>query len=459
MAECIAAGSRPPLQDFGTGCAVLPAPRMHGLAHWQHFLRLQRTLPSVSAPGLRQGPLSVRRTPGLWCALLAVLCMLCISPPVLGEGAAPPAAPSCHFEDLRIDSNFPAGRLSTCKKTAAREYVLSVEPENRPVNPSPWYAFRIQAEKKREIVVHLGYSGYRHRYTPKISRDEGMTWTRLTGDAWQVSPRGSTVTLHLRAGPAPQLIAAQEIVDNDDYADWMSRLAASARVQKSLLGKSVQGRGIYQLVSRPTRPAGAVVIVGRQHPPEIPGALASMHFVERLLRRDSLARAFGERFLIIAVPNLNPDGVARGHWRHNANGKDLNRDWGPFTQPETRLMRDILAALQLPGAPRLLLFLDFHSTNRNVFYTQAENAPTRLPAFTRRWVQAIDQRFPQYQLQRGVSRTENKKTTARSYVYRSFRAPSITYEAGDETDRETVRQVAVYAAEKMMQLLLEAVAK
>ncbi len=393
--------------------------------------------------------------PGPICGLLLLFAFF-IALPLLAD-AAPDSHPSCSFGDLHIDSNFPAGRLSACAKTAAGEYVLTAVPENRPINSSPWYAFRFRAERKQKVTLHLGYAGYRHRYSPKISRDGGETWRSLGENAWRVSSQGTTLTLHLQAGPALQFIAAQEIIDGDDYEVWTNRAAASTRVQKSLLGKSTEGRAIYQLVSHPLRPAGAVVIVGRQHPPEITGALALMHFLERVFGEDSLARTFGERFLVIAVPSLNPDGVARGHWRYNINGKDLNRDWGPFTQPETRLMQELLAQLQAPGVPPLLLFLDFHSTKRNVFYTQAENAPGPLPAFTRRWVQAIDRRFPSYRLTWSARKGADKKTTARSYVYRLFQAPSITYEVGDKTDREQVRQVAAYAAEKMMELLLASV--
>ena len=42
---------------------------------------------------------------------------------------------------------------------------------------------------------------------------------------------------------------------------------------------------------------------------------------------------------------LKPDGVADGHWRHNDGGKDLNRDWGPFTQPETQAVAGVLEKL------------------------------------------------------------------------------------------------------------------
>ena len=67
------------------------------------------------------------------------------------------------------------------------------------------------------------------------------------------------------------------------------------------------------------------------------------------------------------IPNMNPDGVEHGFWRHNMGGIDLNRDWGPFTQPETVLVRDQLDRFVQTGSPQLSLFLDFHSTDRDVF--------------------------------------------------------------------------------------------
>lgn len=58
-----------------------------------------------------------------------------------------------------------------------------------------------------------------------------------------------------------------------------------------------------------------------------------------------LAMEFRKHFVIKAFPMLNPDGVVNGHWRHNAMGVDLNRDWQNFNQPETRAVRDALSPL------------------------------------------------------------------------------------------------------------------
>ena len=44
-----------------------------------------------------------------------------------------------------------------------------------------------------------------------------------------------------------------------------------------------------------------------------------------------------EKFRVLAFPLMNPDGVDLGHWRHNAGGIDLNRDWSTTTRKKLKL--------------------------------------------------------------------------------------------------------------------------
>ncbi|HBQ61210.1 MAG TPA: hypothetical protein DD671_16725, partial [Balneolaceae bacterium] len=64
--------------------------------------------------------------------------------------------------------------------------------------------------------------------------------------------------------------------------------------------------------------------------PEVTGYRSSLYFLEELASDSELAARFRQTFVIKAFPLLNPDGADMGHWRHNAGGIDLNRDWENF---------------------------------------------------------------------------------------------------------------------------------
>lgn len=91
-----------------------------------------------------------------------------------------------------------------------------------------------------------------------------------------------------------------------------------------------------------------------------------------------------------------------------------------------------------------------------MFYTQADSQRTDPPDFCRNWLGAISDRLPDYKVRRSASVTSKStsKLTAKKWGYERLGIPSITYEFGDNTDRELLRRVSEVAAEEMMRLLL-----
>lgn len=236
-----------------------------------------------------------------------------------------------------------------------------------------------------------------------------------------------------------------------DTGKWAQSVAESTGLKLTTLGRSAQGRRIIALGSDGRQPE-TVVITGRQHPPELTGALALRYFVERLTSGDDLSRRFRHRFGLLVVPMMNPDGVAEGLWRHDTAGTDLNRDWGPFQRPETRLMRDALEAPVNAGAPPALL-VDFHSTWRDVLYTQPDDAPGTRAELPGTWHQAINDRLDEPDIQRSDDRNPGRPTL-KTWAHETFQIPGITFEIGDETAEARIRTLAVIAAEELMTLLL-----
>ena len=388
---------------------------------------------------------------------LAVVAIVVVSPLMAAQRVPLQSKQSWRFapEGVRFTNQFAEARLNGCDRLAAREFRLVIRPENRPVNNSAWYAFRIDAESAVTITVHLTYEGGRHRYYPQVSRDRRQ-WRPLERGRYVHDRQQETATLTLEIdGERPLWVAAQELIGVAEVDAWSEKIAQKPFARQSTIGQSLLGHPLRMLTIGDPAARDYVFIISRQHPPEITGTLALMAFVDQLCAALPLSNTFRERFATAIVPLVNPDGVSQGHWRHNMNGVDLNRDWRLFAQPETRQVRDALIKLAAAPGSRPFLFLDFHSTHRNLFYTQADRHVTFPKDFTRRWLAAFGQRFPEYTFRRQGSHNP-RGGTSKSWAYEQFGIPAITYEVGDGTDRKLIERATRGSAEEVMKLLLAA---
>ncbi len=364
------------------------------------------------------------------------------------------AAQACENEFAKLDADFEGARMSDCV-AKKKSFNIRIDPENKPINPSPWYAFRVTPKQAGEIKIVLRYSHSAHRYRPKRSED-GTRWRLIDPKQVRERRKGKKVILRVAAEETPFIISAQELLLTGAYEKWTSDIVDRASLRTEVIGESVEGRPLVAIVSEPNREADKkehVLLLGRQHPPELTGAFAMLPFLETIFADTALAKSFRDRFHITAVPLMNPDGVVHGNWRHNMNGVDLNRDWGPFTQPETQAVKKIIDGIAGDKNSEMRLMLDFHSTNRNVFYTQFRNVETIPPKYTDDWIAGARERLEGYEFEY-AERETTELPTSKNYIHGRFGAPAITYELGDQTDRRLVRASAVVFAEEMMKTLL-----
>lgn len=383
------------------------------------------------------GRLALRHSAG-WLALL--LAAGCAAP-----GADRQQGPECTFGDTVFSASFPGGRLHACRQTGPNAFTLAIEPEARPINPSPWYAFDVVSEGPQALDITLDYDDFRHRYAPKVRAEDGSGWRPLEAPV-TTSDERTQASFAFRAPEGVIRIAAQAIVTPADESAWVEEVAATSPLQACVLGKSAEGRPIRCLAGGDPQ-AGTLVVTGRQHPPEVTGAFALRAFVERLAANEPLAQRFRDRYGIFVVPMLNPDGVVRGHWRLDSAGTDLNRDWGPFKRPETRLVRDALPDL----AP--VLIVDFHSTKRDVLYTPPDDADIARAWLAPAWHTAINARLAGEPIVRNAAHNPGKPTL-KSWAPQALGIPAVTFELGDATPRARIDAVARAAAEEAMRLLL-----
>lgn len=368
----------------------------------------------------------------------------------LAACAAPPPK-HCGNGDYHVDARFEGGNFHACRFDPQGNVTVELRPEDRPINPSPWYALRLsRAEGAGALRLTLDFGDFDARYWPKTSTD-GRQWTPLPAARVRETDAGNAYTLQLDPDAATTWIAAQPLTLGDWYHGWLGPLVSGGAVTASLLGTSVAGRPLT-VYSSPAR-REIVILLGRQHPPEVTGALAMRSFMQTVLGESALAARFLERFQVIAVPLLNPDGVARGHWRHNLNGVDLNRDWGPFTQPETAAFRRLLGEVEARGAAPVLM-LDFHSTRISRFYTQLPSDFDTAPDFATEWLTRARRRLPDHEFEHSA-RERSDQANTKNWFFGRYAIPAITYELGDEVDAAAIDASSIVFAEEMMSLLLE----
>ena len=362
-----------------------------------------------------------------------------------------PPLSSCENDSYQIDSEFEAGKFYSCSINSDGVAVLTIRPEDEPpINESPWYAFRVKPKHAGGVTVRLEVVHGRARYWPKISND-GVNWRPMDESRVARSEDAKSMTMRLQVENDVVWIAGQELLRTGFYEDWIEDLASHDEIETQLLGQSVQDRPIYyaKTVEKPE----VVFLVGRQHPPEITGAIAMRPFVDTVLGDSSLAKQFRDRYMVVVIPILNPDGVFLGHWRHNVNGVDLNRDWGPFTQPETQGAERLLAELDEAGS-QLRLMLDFHSTMSNKFYTQLKDEGTVPEMFATTWLSRSRERLPDFEFEHDPRERSDQPNT-KNYFFGRYGIPAITYELGDETNRNQIVASSPVFAEEMMRLMLE----
>jgi len=357
-------------------------------------------------------------------------------------------AQACDTGPVRLIADFEASRMDECVNQGNNKFVITIKPENTPINSSPWYAFKVVADQPTQVKVTIQIAGKRfNRYLPKISYDMA-TWRTHTHKV-----RGKRLEFNVDASPKALYIAAQEVINNQYYVDWAEKLQQTSAVKQSVLGQSLQGRPIYKIESH-SNSKEWLVILGRLHPPEITGALALFPFVETLLANNSFADSFRQKYNLLIIPNLNPDGVAMGNWRHNANGVDLNRDWITFKQPETQQVHQYLQDLVADGQ-KIKFAVDFHSTQHDVFYTMPVDYGVEDRYFVKHWLGALDKAMPNFEVvQKPGNRPNNG--VSKQYFADNYNVHAITYEMGDETNRDNIDIIANNAAVLLMKTLMSA---
>ena len=395
-----------------------------------------------------------------------IFCLIvgCISAPkVVFEEYVNTKTKSINFQEKKIFSfkesgvyfsnDFEGARLNNISRLNDSTYVLSILPENKPINHSPFYAFKIWSSSSKKVFLRFKYpEGYEHRYIPKIKSNGN--WKIVDSLNFKFDQNISSLILTINE--TPKIISGQELHTSSIIYNWVNDLVEGKenyvrfkKIGETKLNRPFKVLDIYKGLPK-NKPV--IVLLTRQHPPEVTGYFAFKAFLETILKENELSSSFLDKYRILAFPLMNPDGVDLGHWRHNAGGVDTNRDWSFYNQPEIKTTVDYITKILNKNNSKLLLGLDFHSTYYDVFYTNIERKLTALPEFLPKWFSSLEERIPEYKVNEKPS--NSKQPTSKGWFLYAHKAVGVTYEIGDDTPRDRIKLIGKESAQAMMRILI-----
>lgn len=356
-----------------------------------------------------------------------------------------------------ISNEFEGARAIDFYQVNKDTFEVLIEPENFPINNSPWYSFNIWSDQEQSIVLRLTYKEGSHRYIPKLTKTIDSLQFVETSPIHHIHISDGVATFNLNVYKNPQQVSAHPL-EGIRYSDLLKQLDIyeNTSTYVDTVGYSLLGRPIIELTindSSSITNKGILALLSRQHPPETSGYRTYQEFFNTLNGNTELAKTFRKHFIVKAYPILNPDGVVNGHWRHSAAGIDLNRDWINFNQPETRAVRDALSTYVSQNGWQLYYGIDFHSTNENIFYPILEEIKTFPDNLTQQWFKKVIEENPS--LNFTSEEFDTSSPVSKNWFFHTFGSDALTFEVHDELSLEEIRILGENSANSLMQLLIE----
>lgn len=192
-----------------------------------------------------------------------------------------------------------------------------------------WFHFRVSGEKGqrvRLVIENAGGAAYPkgwESYKAVVSSDR-ETWRRVP-----TTYDGKTLVIEAELTQGSLYVAYFAPYSSERHQTLIANTIRDERAHLSVLGQTLDGRDLDMItIGAPGPNKKTIWITARQHPGETMAEWWMDGFLDRLLDPISAdAKHLLEQAVFHVIPNMNPDGSARGHLRTNAVGVNLNREW------------------------------------------------------------------------------------------------------------------------------------
>jgi murein tripeptide amidase MpaA len=228
---------------------------------------------------------------------------------------------------IKISQTFDSGAIEVLRAERADAIDLHLRADSH-ADIRQWFHFRLQGARGQDCTLRIlnagdatyvqGFDGYR-----AMASYDTENWFRVP-----TSFDGRVLTISHTPELDSVYYAYFEPYSWERHLRLLGEVAENPLARVLDIGTSVDGRDMNLVVVGKPQAARKIWLIARQHP----GETMAEWFIEGLLDAllddaNPVARKLLERAAFYIVPNMNPDGAARGNLRTNAAGANLNREW------------------------------------------------------------------------------------------------------------------------------------
>jgi murein tripeptide amidase MpaA len=334
---------------------------------------------------------------------------------------------------IKISQQFDAGSIEVIRAENPQHIDLNIRKDSNS-DFLQWFYFRLQGARGELCTIRFlnaaqaafpdGWIGYQ-----VVASYDRENWWRVP-----TSYDGQVLTVTYAPERDSIYFAYFEPYSSERHLQLLGRAESSPLVRIGDLGSTLDGRDMNVVVIGNPLAAKKVWAIARQHPGETMAEWFAEGMIESLLDNDNpVAQQLLKQAVFYIVPNMNPDGSARGNLRTNAAGVNLNREWmNPSLEnsPEVFVVKNKIHEVGCD------LFLDIHGDEALPYVFVAgcemlEDFSAQQAVEQQIFIEQFKQVSPDFQTEHGYAAGKYQESVlqlASKYIGHTFKCVSLTLE-------------------------------